>query len=102
MIHDEFKKLRNFVIYDTSLIWKRIRQLITLKYNQKRQTYTITVNEKDVTNPKNIANAFNNFLYTNIGLSLSKTITGSKYFLNNFALISFVLKPVMKNHVCIK
>ena len=47
---------------DTFLIWKGIRQLITLKHLSKRQPSIITVKGKDVTNPENIANAFNNFL----------------------------------------
>ena len=38
---------------DTSLIWKGIRQLITLEYKSKRQpSIIITVKDKDVTNPK--------------------------------------------------
>ena len=68
-----FKKNKN----DTSLIWKGIRQPITLKHKSKRQPSIITVKGKDITNPENIANAFNNF-FTNIGPSLSKTILQSK------------------------
>ena len=63
------KKSKN----DTSLIWKGIRQFVMLKNKSKRQPSIITVNGKDVTNHKNIANAFN-ILITNIGTSLSKTI----------------------------
>ena len=78
-----FEKNKN----DTSLIWKGVRQLITLKHKNKRQPRIITVKGKDVTNPKNIANAFNNF-FTNIGPSLSKTILQSK---KNFT--SFLITP---------
>ena len=89
IIHDEFKKLRNIVTYktrkskkdylktyfeknknDISLIWKGIRQLTTLKYKSKRQFSIINVKHKNVPNPKNIANAFNN-IFTNTGHSLS-------------------------------
>ena len=84
------------------MVWKGIQQLITLKYKSKRQPCIITVKGKDVTNPKNIANAFNNF-FTNIGPSLSKTIPQSKKnfknFLNNSSLNSFVLKPVTHDEV---
>ena len=84
------------------MISKGIRQLITLKHKSKRQPSIITLKAKDVTNPKNIANAFNNFL-TNIGPSLSKTIPQSKMnfknFLKNSTLNSFVLKPVTHNEV---
>ena len=72
IIHSEFKRLRNIVTYetrkskkdyfknyfeknknDTFLIWKGIRQLITLKYKNQRQPSIITVKGKDVTNSKN-------------------------------------------------
>ena len=43
------------------MIWEGIRHLITLKHKNKRQPSIITVKGKDVTNLKNIANAFNNF-----------------------------------------
>ena len=36
---------------------------MTLKHKSKRQPSTINVKGKDVTNPKNIANAFNIFFY---------------------------------------
>ena len=84
------------------MIWKGIQQLITLKHESKRQPSIITVKGKDVTNPKNIANAFNNF-FTNIGPSLSKTIPQSKEnfknFLNNSSLNLFVLMPVTHDEV---
>ena len=121
IIHNEFKRLRNIVTYetrkskkdyfknyfeknknDTSLIWKGMQQLIMLKHESKRQPSIITVKGKDVTNPKNIANAFNN-IFTNIGPSLSKTIPQSKKnfknFLNNSQLNLFVLTPVTHDEV---
>ena len=84
------------------MIWKGIRQLITLKHTTKRQPSIITVEGKDITNPKNIANVFNSFL-TNIGPSLSKTIpqskTNFKNFLNNSSFNLFVLKPITHDEV---
>ena len=58
-----------------------------LKCQSQRKLNTITVKGKDVTNPKNIVNGFNNS-FTNIGSpNLSKTIPKSKneikIFLNN-------------------
>ena len=82
------------------MIWKGIQQLITLKHKSKRKPSIITVNGKDI-NPKNIANAFNNF-FTNKGPSLSKTIPQSKKNFKNFnnsSLDSFVLKPVTHDEV---
>ena len=93
-----FEKNKN----DTSLIWKGIREFITLKHKNKRQPSIITVKVKDITNPKNIANAFNNF-FANIGRSLSKTVLQSKKnftnFLNNSSLNSFVVKSVTHDEV---
>ena len=77
-----FEKNKN----DASLIWKGIWQLIILKHESKKHPSIITVKGTDVTNPKNVTNAFNNF-FTNIGSSLSKTFPQSKKnfksFLNN-------------------
>ena len=121
VIRSEFKRLRNIVTYetqkskkdyfksyfeknknDTSLIRKGIQQLIMLKHKNKRQPNIIIAKGKDMTNPKNIANAFNNF-FTNIGPSLSKTIVQSKKnftnFLHNSSLNLFVLKPVTHDAV---
>ena len=72
------------------------------KHKSNRQPTIITVKDKDVTNPKNIANVFNNF-FTNIGPSLSNTIPQSKKnfkkLLNNSSLNSFVLKPIIHDEV---
>ena len=80
IIHDEFKKLRNDVNFslrkskneyfklffdknrnNTTLIWKGIRQLITLKSKSKIHPNIVKVKGKDIMNPIEIANAFNNF-----------------------------------------
>ena len=68
-----FEQNKNY----TSLIWKGIQHLATLKYKSKRQPNIITVKGKNVTNSKNIANAFNN-CFANIGPSLPKVIPKSK------------------------
>ena len=78
---------------------KIISKLITLKYKCKRQSSIITVKGKDVTNPKNIADTFNN-IFIKIG---PKTVPKSKQkfkkFFNNFLLNLFVLKPVTQDEV---
>ena len=74
---------------------------MTLKHKSKIQPSIIIVKDKNVTNPKYIANVFYNF-FTNIGSSLSKTIFQSKNFknlLNNSSLNSFVLKLVTHDEV---
>ena len=115
LIHDEFKKLRNDVTFNeyfklffdkirnnTTLIWKGIRQLITLKSKSKVCPNIVKVRGKDITNPKVIANAFKNF-FINIGPSLSKTILDSskpfKNFLKNSSLNSFLLKATSEDGV---
>ena len=52
-----FDKNRN----NTTLIWKGIRQLITLKSKSKIHPNIVKVKGKDIMNPIEIANAFNNF-----------------------------------------
>ena len=104
---ENLKKITSKIILkknknDTSLIWKRIRHFIALKHKSKKQPSIIAVKGKDVTNPKNITNVFNNF-FINIGPSLAKTTPQSnknfKNFLNNSSLNSFVLKPVVHDKV---
>ena len=104
-------KLKNLERVTSKIILKKIntyknkgiQQLIMLRHKRsKRQPSIITVKGKDITNPKNIVNALNNFS-TNIGPSLSKTIPQSKKnfknFLNNSSLNLFVLKPVTHDEV---
>ena len=121
LIHDEFKKLRNDVTLsirkskndyfklffdknrnNTTLIWKGIWQLITLKPKSKAHPNIVKVKGKDITNPIEIANAFNNF-FINIGPNLSKTILESskpfKNFLKNSSLNSFLVKPTSEDEV---
>ena len=111
LIHDEFKKLRNdvtssirkykneyFKLFfnknrnNITLIWKGIRQLITLKSKSKIHLNIVKVKGKDITNPIEIVNAFSNF-FINIGPNLSKSILDSnkpfKNFLKNSSLNSF-------------
>lgn len=60
---------------DKCLIWKEIKQLTTLKYENNRQLNIVTVKYKNVTNHRNVSN--NSFL-NNTGPTLSKTILISK------------------------
>ena len=100
LIHDEFKKLRNDVTFNeyfklffdkirnnTTLIWKGIRQLITLKSKSKVCPNIVKVKGKDITNPTVIANAFNIF-FINIGPNLSKIILDSSKPFKTFSKIA--------------
>ena len=94
LIHEELQKLRNNVNFsihkskneyfklffdknhnNTTLIWKGIRQLITLKPKSKVHLNIVKVKGKDITNPTELL-----MLSTNIGPNLSKTIDSSKPF----------------------
>ena len=94
LIHEELQKLRNNVNFsirkskneyfklffdknhnNTTLIWKGIRQLITLKPKSKVHSNIVKVKGKDITNPTELL-----MLSTNIGPNLSKTIDSSKLF----------------------
>ena len=85
-----------------TLIWKGIWQLITLKSKSKAHPNIVKVKGKDITNPIEIANAFNNF-FINIGPNLSKTILDSskpfKNFLKDSSLNSFLLKATSEDEV---
>ena len=106
LIHDEFKKLRNDVTLsirkskneyfklffdknrnNTTLIWKGIWQLITLKSKSKIHPNIVKVKGKDIMNPIEIANAFYN-VFMNIGLNLSKTILDSSKLFKTFSKIA--------------
>ena len=93
------KSLKILLLMKLKNLKKIISKLITLKYKSKRQSSIITVKGKDVTNPKNIADTFNN-IFIKIG---PKTVPKSKQkfkkFFNNFLLNFFVLKPVTQDEV---
>ena len=78
-----FDKNRN----NTTLIWKGIRQLITLKSKSKVCPNIVKVKGKDITNPTVIANAFNIF-FINIGPNLSKIILDSSKPFKTFSKIA--------------
>ena len=106
LIHEELQKLRNNVNFsihkskneyfklffdknrnNTTLIWKGIRQLITLKSKSKIHPNIVKVKGKDIMNPIEIANAFYN-VFMNIGLNLSKTILDSSKLFKTFSKIA--------------
>ena len=72
---------------NTTLIWKGIRQLTTLKSKSKIHPNIVKVKGKDIMNPIEIANAFYN-VFMNIGLNLSKTILDSSKLFKTFSKIA--------------
>ena len=76
-------KIRNNI----TLIWKGIWQLITLKSKSKVHLNIAKVKGKNITNPTEVATAFNNF-FVNIGPNLSKTILDSINHLKTFSKIA--------------
>ena len=106
-IHKELKKLRNNVTLsirkskneyfksffdknrnNTTLIWKGIWQLITLKSKSKVHPIIVKVKSKDITNSTDIANAFYS-IFIDIGPNLSKTIPDSSKPFRNFSKINY-------------
>ena len=81
---------------------ERIRQLITLKPRSKIYPTIVKLKGKDITNPADIANAFNNF-FVEIAPNLSKTIPDStkpfRNFLKNSSFNSFLLRPTTGGEV---
>ena len=78
------------------------QQLITLKSKNRICPNIVKVKGTYITNPTEIANAFNNF-FINIGPNLTKTILDSskpfKNFLKNSSLNSFLLKATSEDGV---
>ena len=87
---------------NTTLIWKGIRQLFTLKSKSKVHLNIVKVKGKDITNPTEIANAFNN-VFKSFGSNLSKTIIDSskpfQKFLKNSSLNPSLLKATTEDEV---
>ena len=82
--------------------WKGIKNLISLKNVSHSSPSSIYYNNKIVTSPFEIANAFNNY-FSNIGLDIQSSI---KYFAKEFyeflpplSIKSFFLTPTDKNEI---
>ena len=109
------KKLyyRNYFLANQSNVknvWKGIRQLVTLKPKESFKPSRIVIDNQEITDPKTIANEFNNYFAT-IGSRLAAQIPicGSrthKFYLDTPSSSSFFLLPVsnteiieIKNHL---
>ena len=91
-----FKKNCN----NTTLIWKRIRQLLTPKSKSKIHPNTVKVKDRDIVNTVDIAiaNVFKIF-FIDFGPNLSKTIYGSSKPFKNFLNNSSLNFPVQKKYI---
>ena len=95
-LYEEYKSLRNVVtkmkrdakknyykeFFETnrtnlSLMWKGIRSIVKIRSSSKRDITLIDVNGKKITDPKMIANFFNNFFVT-VGTDIEKSIPKPK------------------------
>ena len=107
LFHKKFLKLRNNVTFsickfkneyiklfldkyrnNTSLIWKGIWQLVTLKSKSKVHPNMVKVKDKDTTNPTEIANAVNNFVLYALVLICQKPFLIQINHLENFSKIA--------------
>ena len=62
--------------------WKTINEIISRNGNKKSFPTLININNTEITNKLDIANKFNAFFFTNIGINLANNITytGQKNF----------------------
>ena len=103
LLNKEFLKIKKKCnLFNLTVFLTGIWQLITLKYKSKVHPNIVRVKSKNITNPTDIANIFNNF-FIDIGSNLSKTIPDSSKLFRNFhknsLLNSLLLKPTNKDEV---
>ncbi|XP_065671749.1 uncharacterized protein LOC136089625 [Hydra vulgaris] len=82
--------------------WKGIKNIINIKSNSQTTPNVIIHNNKTITNPFDICNAFNNY-FTNIGKDVQATIPSSMnhftYYLSNPFQKSFFIKPTDEHEI---
>ena len=83
--------------------WKGIKSIISLKSARKSQPTSLLVNNTLITDPKKIANTFNNH-FSSVGSSLQNKIyhhgKDFKHYLHNSNQHSFFVKPTSQLEVC--
>ena len=82
--------------------WDGIRSIISLKTNSHKQIRSININNKTESNPKIMAETFNNFFVTiasDIDSKIIRTNTSYKDYLQDSVFNSFFLKPATKKEV---
>ena len=82
--------------------WKSIKNLMSLKIASNSSPSSISYNNKTVTSPFEIANAFNNY-FSNIALDIQSSIKYSAKEIHEFlpplSIKSFFLSPTDKNEI---
>ena len=82
--------------------WDGIRSIISLKINSHKQIRSININSKTESNPKIMAETFNNFFVTiasDIDNKIIHTNTNYKCYLQGSVVNSFFLKPATEKEV---
>ena len=111
-IHEKYKIIRNSIVFEINKskrqyfetffanssneikkTWSGIRSLVTLKSTSSSSVYSLTINEKTISDPLTIANSFNEF-FTTVGSSLAKKIPKSKKSFFRYLGNKIQLKPV--------
>ena len=97
-----FTKFFNDNLNNLKNTWKGIKNLISLKNVSHSSPSSIYYNNKTVTSPFEIANAFNNY-FSNIALDIQSSIKYSAKefheFLPPLSIKSFFLSPTDKNEI---
>ena len=97
-----FTKFFNDNLNNLKNTWKGIKNLISLKTVSHSSPSSIYYNNKTVTSPFEIANAFNNY-FSNIALDIQSSIKYSAKefheFLPPLSIKSFFLSPTDKNEI---
>ena len=83
--------------------WKGIKSVITLKSTRKSQPSSLLSNGNLITDPKQVANTFNDY-FSSIGTSLQKNIhhygKNFTHYLGNANEHTFFIRPTSQEEVC--
>ena len=97
-----YKQYFNSNFNDMKATWKGIREIVSLKPSKSTTPTKIIANDSVITDPKSIANAFNQY-FTNIGSSLQSEIQATpksfSCFLTNRQANSLYIFPVTRSEI---
>ena len=100
--HTYFSSFFQNHINDSKNTWKCITRIISLKYSTSTVPSTIIQDNVSLTNPKDIADAFNNY-FSNVATSIKSSIKYSRNksfdFLPQINMNSFFINPTDKTEI---
>ena len=93
-----YKQYFNSNLNDMKATWKGIREIVSLKPSKSTTPTKIIANGSVITDPKSIANAFNQY-FTNIGSSLQSEIQATPKSFSCFLTNSLYIFPVTQSEI---